>query len=128
MGGSFSYVDEDASRIFTGVLGSRDVLTETSAQQLTRKLETFLQKSTAMDLHEVTLAKYYKLQLISRGLRVRIIPILFAQNGEFKTKFTQIINKCSFDLMTLTVQFLQTEQASLTQQISELETQLTDLM
>lgn len=81
-----------------------------------------------MELHEVTLAEYYNLQMIPRGLRVCLIPTLFTQNDDFKTKFAQIINKCSFDLITLMVQFLQQERSSLLQQMSDLETQLTELM
>lgn len=81
-----------------------------------------------MELHEVTLAEYYNLQMIPRGLMVCLIPTLFTQNDDFKTKFAQIINKCSFDLITLMVQFLQQERSSLLQQMSDLETQLTELM
>lgn len=83
-----------------------------------------MQRAITMELHEVTLAEYYKLQMIPRGLRVRLTPTLFSQNKDFKTKFAQILNKCSFDIMTLTVQFLQQERTLVQQEIVQLEEQL----
>lgn len=87
-------------------------------------MEKLTQRAITMDLHEVTLAEYYKMQMIPRGLRVRLIPTLFSQNMDFKTKFAQILNKCSFDIMTLTVQFLQQERTLVQQEIVQLEEQL----
>lgn len=127
-GGSFSYTDEDTARIFTGTTGSRDFLIESSSPQLTRKLEKSLQQLTSMELHEITLAEYHKSQLIPRGLRVRIVPTLFAQNEDYKKRFTQIINKCSFDLITLTVEFLQLERLSISKEVNALELQLSVLL
>lgn len=127
-GGSFSYIEADTAQIYTGILGSRDFLIESPSPQLTRKLEKSLQHLTSMELHEVTLAEYYKSRIIPRGLRVHIVPTLFAQNEDFKKKFTQIINKCSFDLVTLTVEFLQMESTTTIKEIAALESQLSDLI
>lgn len=127
MGGSFSYTDEDITQIYTGTTGSLDFLIESSSPQLTRKLEKSLQL-TSMELHEISLAEYHKSQLIPRGLRVRIVPTLFAQNDDYKRRFTQIINKCSFDLITLMVEFLQMEPLTVSNDIITLEKQLSDLM
>lgn len=76
----------------------------------------------------MTLAEYYRSQLIPRGLRVHIVPTLFAQDEEYRKRFTQIINKCSFDLITLTVEFLQKERITITQEITDLEKQLSEIL
>lgn len=82
-----------------------------------------MQQLTSMELHKITLAKS---QLIPCGLRVRMT--LFAQIEDFKKIFTRIINKCSFDSITLTVEFLQMERLTITKDLVALEKQLSDLM
>ncbi|OCT66593.1 hypothetical protein XELAEV_18042846mg [Xenopus laevis] len=42
---------------------------------------------------------------IPLGLRISIRPMLFAGNDAFRLRFAQILNKCSYDIMTLTVEF-----------------------
>lgn len=117
-------MEEDTSRIYTGAFGLQDFLTQSSSLQLSHKLEKSIQRLITMELHEVTLVEYFKLQFIPRGLRVRLVPTLFVQDTDFYMKFAQIINKCSFDIMILTVQFLQKERLSPAKQILEIETQL----
>lgn len=48
-------------------------------------MEKLLQRSVTMELHEVTLVEYYRLQMIPRGLRVCLVPTIFSQNVDFKT-------------------------------------------
>ncbi|CAJ0922543.1 unnamed protein product [Ranitomeya imitator] len=74
-------------------------------------------RKTALQLHYLTLAEYHKVQRIHRGLRTNLRPTLFQDNPEFCQKFKGILNKCSMDIILLTIEYLQKE-------ISELETRI----
>ncbi|XP_073422087.1 uncharacterized protein [Dendrobates tinctorius] len=79
---------------------------------------------TNLELHCVTLTEYLKVQRIPRGLRVPLRPILFSDSSDFCSRFEQIINKCSFDLITLTLEHLHLGIAKCKEEISSIETQL----
>ncbi|OCT95143.1 hypothetical protein XELAEV_18012827mg [Xenopus laevis] len=77
-----------------------------------------------MELHGCTLAEYYRLKRIPRGLRVHLQPTLFSDNLEYCKKFEGILNKCSLDIITLTIEYIQKELLTVAEQVSNLETQL----
>ncbi|KAM3929193.1 synaptonemal complex protein 2-like, partial [Leptodactylus fuscus] len=78
----------------------------------------------SMELHCVTLAEYVKNLRIPRGLRMSVVPTIFKDDKDFCSQFELILNKCSFDIMTLTVTFLQKSITSLRAQIERTEAQL----
>ncbi|CAJ0956744.1 unnamed protein product [Ranitomeya imitator] len=89
-----------------------------------RDWERELRRSTNLELHGATLTEYLKAQRIPRGLRVSLRPTLFSNSTEFCTKFELVLNKCSFDLMVLTLEHLHKEISTTQEQIKNLESQL----
>ncbi|OCT57842.1 hypothetical protein XELAEV_18002932mg [Xenopus laevis] len=81
---TFAYSDQDAKRITDAVQGQNEFLNSKDCFQEFRALERLQRKYTAYDLHLRTLAEY-----------------------EYCTKWEAIINKCSLDLMLLTMEQLQ---------------------
>ncbi|CAJ0947764.1 unnamed protein product [Ranitomeya imitator] len=77
-----------------------------------------------VELHCATLSEYLRVKRIPRGLRVALRPTLFHDNSDYCAKYTQILNKCSFDLMTLTVEFLHKKIEANAAEIRNIETQL----
>ncbi|XP_069618109.1 uncharacterized protein [Ranitomeya imitator] len=115
---TLSYNQEEASSIISQITTPGTFLHTPSEELRTREFEKDLRRFTALDLHSITLAEYHRVQRIPRGLRVPLRPTLFQENTEFCTKFESILNKCSMDLIVLTIDFLQKE-------ISELQTKIT---
>ncbi|CAJ0940699.1 unnamed protein product [Ranitomeya imitator] len=115
---TLSYNQEEASSIISQITTPGTFLHTPSEELRTREFEKDLRRFTALDLHSITLAEYHRVQRIPRGLRVPLRPTLFQENTEFCTKFESILNKCSMDLIVLTIDFLQKE-------ISELKTKIT---
>ncbi|CAJ0949097.1 unnamed protein product [Ranitomeya imitator] len=72
--------------------------------------------------------EYHRVQRIPRGLRVPLRPTLFHDNTEFCTKFESILNKCSMDLIVLTIDFLQKEITDLKSRITTTEQQLNNTL
>ncbi|CAJ0964342.1 unnamed protein product [Ranitomeya imitator] len=95
-----------------------------SEELRTRDFEKDLKRYTALDLHSITLAEYHRIQRIPRGLRVPLRPTLFQDNSDYCGKFEAILNKCSMDLIVLTIDFLQKEITELNSKISSTEQQL----
>lgn len=77
------------------------------------------------ELHCSTLTEYFKCTRIPRGLRSNLRPTLFSDNKEFCKRFEGILNKCSLDLMILTIEFLQQSIEEKTKQLQVIEEQLT---
>ncbi|OCT74270.1 hypothetical protein XELAEV_18033230mg, partial [Xenopus laevis] len=106
---SFAYTDMDKIRITEAVSGHSDFLNVKDCKHQFRELERLKHKTISYDLHLRTLSEYVKVQRIPRGLRVCLCPTLFSQEQEFREKWESIINKCSNDLMLLTMERLQKE-------------------
>ncbi|CAJ0933294.1 unnamed protein product [Ranitomeya imitator] len=121
---TLSYNQEEASNIVSQITTSGTFLHTPSEELRTRDFEKDLRRHTALDLHSITLAEYHKVQRIPRGLRVPLRPTLFQDNSEYCGKFEAILNKCSMDLMVLTIDFLQKEITELNSKIVSTEQQL----
>lgn len=78
--------------------------------------------------HAVTLTEYHRLGRIHRGLRVNLHPTLFSDDEELKENFERILNKCSMDIMPLTIERLQGAIEALNPKIKGIEQQLRDSM
>ncbi|XP_077123498.1 uncharacterized protein LOC143778278 [Ranitomeya variabilis] len=121
---TLSYNADETSDIISQVTTPGTFLHTPSEELRTRDFERDLRRFTALDLHSITLAEYHKVQRIPRGLRVSLKPTLFHENTDYCVKFESILNKCSMDLMVLTIDFLQKEISELKKKISTSEQQL----
>ncbi|OCT72125.1 hypothetical protein XELAEV_18035091mg, partial [Xenopus laevis] len=99
---TFAYTEVEAASIATLARGSREFL------------HTAHPEAGSRDLERIT----------KRGLRVHLRPTLFSENVEFCKKFEGILNKCSLDIITLTIEYIQKELATVSEQVHTLETQL----
>ncbi|XP_071986243.1 uncharacterized protein [Engystomops pustulosus] len=122
--GTFSYNCEETADILSQPTISTEFLHIQSNEFKVRDFERTSKQALNSQLHCATLSEYLKVQRIPRGLRVPLRPTFFKDNKEFCSKFEQILNKCSLDLMTLTVEFLHKEIANLQEKVSSIETQL----
>ncbi|KAM4023156.1 uncharacterized protein ACNLHF_027971 isoform 1-T1 [Anomaloglossus baeobatrachus] len=121
---TFSYNDEESSTIVSRVTTSNKFLATPPEELRGRDYEKELQRQVALDLHLVTLAEYHRTKRIPRGLRVSLRPTLFSDNPLFCDKFEAIINKCSMDIIILTIEFLQKEIQQVSDSIRSTEEQL----
>ncbi|XP_044132110.1 uncharacterized protein LOC122924765 [Bufo gargarizans] len=90
-----------------------------------REYERDRKRLIGWELHCSTLTEYYKNKWIPRGLRSHLRPTLFSEKKEFCERFESILNKCSLDLILLTIEELQTSIGKLALQIKTTEDQLT---
>ncbi|OCT64064.1 hypothetical protein XELAEV_18045166mg [Xenopus laevis] len=91
---------------------------------LNRQLNSLMHKETNLKCHAATLIEYLKVKRIQRGLRVPMSPILCKDDPVYKKEWYMILNKCSMDLMTLTVRHLQQAIQQVQQQIGFTEKEL----
>ncbi|XP_041439799.1 uncharacterized protein LOC121400545 [Xenopus laevis] len=127
----FGFLDEERKRILETVQTTSYLTTSQPEQQknLQKQFEATSRKELNLTLHLSTLTEYVKAARIPRGLRISLEPILCKNNKDFRDKWHQILDKCSLDLMTLTLQALQNEIQITTQEIHkikcEIKTELT---
>ncbi|CAJ0936771.1 unnamed protein product [Ranitomeya imitator] len=125
---TFFYNTTEVADIVSRVTASSDFV-QTPPQELkNRDLERETKRAINLELHTIMIAEYLKVQRIRRGMRVPLHPTFFKEDKEYCTKFEQILNKCSFDLMTLTLSFLPKNLESVNSQITAIETQLSSTM
>ncbi|XP_071969603.1 uncharacterized protein [Engystomops pustulosus] len=99
-------------------------LRNTTSEIRARDFEREYRKFTAYKLHCATLTEYYKVERIPRGLRCNLFPTLFKDDTEFCKNFESILNKCSFDLILLTVETLQAKITETSNLLKSIEQQL----
>ncbi|XP_069585010.1 uncharacterized protein [Ranitomeya imitator] len=121
---TFAFDETTASRILSKITTSGDFLKIPAQEVRTRDYERERKRLTSYDLHATTLAEYHKLSRIPRGLRCHLRPTLFSDKPEFCEKFQSILNKCSLDIILLTIETLQTATTESTQKITSIEEQL----
>ncbi|OCU00227.1 hypothetical protein XELAEV_18006006mg [Xenopus laevis] len=105
----FAYTEVEAASIATLTRGSQDFLHTAHPEARSRNLKRLTKKAVSLELHGCTLAEYYWLKRIPRGLK----------------KFECILNKCSLDIITLTIEQIQKELLTVSEQVNTLETQIT---
>ncbi|CAJ0961482.1 unnamed protein product, partial [Ranitomeya imitator] len=121
---TFAYDLATSSNILSQVTGSNDFL-RTPVQELrTRDFEKEKRRLISYDLHCTTLAEYHRQNKIPRGLRCNLQPTLFSDNPEYCEKYKKILNKCSLDIIILTIEYLQKAIVETKQNIQSIETQL----
>lgn len=72
-------------------------------------------------LHAVSLTDYCKAERIPRGLRIQKPPAMFLEDEEFKSKWINIMNRCSADLMLLIIERSYQETEDLDKKLREVE-------
>ncbi|XP_066430398.1 uncharacterized protein [Eleutherodactylus coqui] len=124
----FSYSDVDVNKIIAGATRKNSYLEMPTVDMLLRKWEMENKKNISLSLHMSTLCEYFKVKRIPRGLRPHVRPTLMADNKTFCSKFEGIVNKFSFDMIVLNVEFLQLEIAESTARISSLEKNILEIL
>ncbi|OCT62271.1 uncharacterized protein LOC121397894 [Xenopus laevis] len=104
---TFAYDEEDVGRILSKI-EAVDLLStqETTTISTEKELFNLRRKEIHTSLHVSSLAEYLKVKRIPRGLRLDIKPNLCAENTLLQQRWFEICNKCSQDLMLLTVETL----------------------
>uniref|UniRef100_A0A1B8Y7H0 Uncharacterized protein n=1 Tax=Xenopus tropicalis TaxID=8364 RepID=A0A1B8Y7H0_XENTR len=124
---TFAYSEVEAARIIESSKGSSTFLLSLSNQDVIKDYEREKRKLIGLELHVITLTEYYRAKRIPRGLRVSLRPTIFKDNVEFTTKYEQIVNKCSFDIILLNIEYLQSEVADTKQRLQMIESELKQL-
>ena len=85
--------------------GQAAQLTETNATTTTKKtLRKLYSREARLFLHAVSLSDYLRHKRIPKGLRLEKSPMIGKESEVFCQKWCEITNKCSFDLMALTIE------------------------
>ncbi|KAM4049659.1 uncharacterized protein ACNLHF_010448 isoform 1-T5 [Anomaloglossus baeobatrachus] len=124
MSNTFSYNTEETSTIISQTTTPGDFLLLPPKEAKGKEFEKESRHLINFELHCATLTEYLKAQRIPRGLRVSLRPTIFSEDAEYRKKFEQILNKCSLDLMTLTVDHLQRDIKKTQERIRNIEVQL----
>ncbi|CAJ0965790.1 unnamed protein product [Ranitomeya imitator] len=121
------YDDATGSSILSKIRTDTDFLHIPSKDIKTRDWEKERKRLILFDLHcaTATVGEYHCQGKIPRGLRCNLRPTLFADNEKYCTTFQKILNKCSFDIILLTIEYLQEAIKTTKEKITSIETQLT---
>ncbi|XP_044142234.1 uncharacterized protein LOC122933714 [Bufo gargarizans] len=125
---TFSYDIETTNSIISQVQFGNDFLQIPAQEWKTRDYTRDLRRLTSLILHCSTLTEYHKNNRIPRGLRSHLRPTLFKDDADFCDRFENIINKCSFDLMLLTIDKARHTIEDLQKQITATEEQLSSIL
>ncbi|XP_041424925.1 uncharacterized protein LOC121395440 isoform X3 [Xenopus laevis] len=121
---TYAYSEEEAARIIGLDTGNSGFLSIPGNRNLQRLLDKEKRRLVGLELHSTTLTEYYRVKRIPRGLRVNLRPTIFTDNVDFKQKYEQILNKCSFDILLLNIEFLQREIPAAKQRVTDIEREL----
>ncbi|XP_066456308.1 uncharacterized protein [Eleutherodactylus coqui] len=124
----FMFSEADATKILSEVSVDTSFLCTPSAAVLQKQFESERKHMISYNLHLATLHEYYQARRIPRGLRSSMRPTLLADNSSFCAKFEGILNKCSFDLMLLNIEYLCSEVKRSREIIGDIESQLKQQM
>ncbi|XP_077113755.1 uncharacterized protein LOC143790780 [Ranitomeya variabilis] len=124
----FAYDAATSSSILSQVSNSSEFLKTPPHELKTRDYEKERRKLVSYDLHCITLAEYHKQGKIPRGLRCNLRPTLFSEDPDYCDKYKRILNKCSLDIIILTIEFLQKAITETKDNIRAIETQLSSTL
>ncbi|XP_077154317.1 uncharacterized protein LOC143817102 [Ranitomeya variabilis] len=125
---TYVYDDATGSTILSKIRTKTDFLRIPNKDIKTRDWEKEKKRLIAYDLHCATLGEYHRQGKIPRGLRCNLRPTLFSDNPQYCTTFQKILNKCSLDIILLTIEFLQEAIKETEEKITTIETQLTSTL
>lgn len=116
---TFEFTPEDVEKIlFPATTTAASVLL---TDDYAIKLERLQQKDTRLMLHGTMLSEYFRNKRIPRGLRIQKAPTLGTQDELFMTRWTEILNKCSLDLMLLIIEQVKKESEKMQSEIKQIE-------
>ncbi|CAJ0950949.1 unnamed protein product [Ranitomeya imitator] len=122
---TYVYDDATGTTFLSKIETKTDFLHLPSKDVKSRDCEKEKKKLIGYDLHCATLGEYHRQGKIPRGLRCNLRPTLFADNEKYCATFQKILNKCSFDIILLTIEDVQEAIKSTEEKIESIETQLT---
>ncbi|CAJ0944716.1 unnamed protein product [Ranitomeya imitator] len=125
---TYMYDDATGSTILSKIRTNTDFLHIPNRDIKTRDWEKEKKRLIAYNLHCATLGEYHRQGKIPRGLRCNLRPTLFSDNEKYCTTFQKILNKCSFDIILLTIEYLQEAIKETEERIITIETQLTSTL
>lgn len=104
-----------------GIICTESLFDQTPPQapEISEELQSLSRRRVKIHLHAVTLSDYVRQGIIPRGLRWQKEPMLGQKTDEFHERWCAILNKCSFDLVTLLIEESKKEVAELDEAISE---------
>lgn len=118
-----TYSEEQGAKIVLPHSMFQDLFTtpEHTTLSLTRDLEDLKKRDTRLLWHSITLSEYWRVKRIPRGLRLKKIPSFGLDDPEFMQKWEKILNKCSLDLMLLTIEKTKMEREKTSTAIQQTE-------
>ncbi|CAJ0951530.1 unnamed protein product [Ranitomeya imitator] len=125
---TYVYDDATGSTILSKIKTKTDFLHLPSKDAKSRDSERERKRLIGYDLHCATLGEYHRQGKIPRGLRCNLRPTLFSENEKYCATFQKILNKCSFDIILLTIEYLQEAIKATEEKIESIETQLTSTL
>lgn len=120
---TLSYTEADIESILFPDAGL-SLHSDPTVDDLTRKLKHLTSKEVRLQLHGATLSEYVRAKRIPRGLRIQKAPTLGRNDEDFCTKWCEIMNKASLDLMVLIIDYTQKELNKVQAEITEIKTQV----
>lgn len=115
---TFEFTEEDAGRILIDNEEMEKMLTYEDEKT---KLERLHLQEIRLRMHSATLSEYWRNKRIPRGLRVQKAPAIGESDDAFMERWESILNKCSLDLMLLTIEQGTTEAQQTKAEIETLE-------
>ena len=98
-------------------------ITEVNVGISRNTLEKLQDRETRLFLHAVTLSDYIRVKIIPRSLKIDKGPIIGKDNDTFWDRCYEILNKCSYDLIALTIQEVSTNLAQVCVEMSYVKQQ-----
>lgn len=123
---TFEFTEADYSRIALKDSLFTDSTPVMEPTTLTRTLGKLMEKESRLYLHAVSLSDYLRIKMIPRGLRITKTPFLGHENKAFCDRWCEILNKCSLDLMALTISEITTQLDSVRERITDVKKELSE--
>ncbi|OCT78628.1 hypothetical protein XELAEV_18029716mg [Xenopus laevis] len=122
---TFSYSEAEVRQILAGItLDNETDLMVTSNQDGKRILLNLQKKELNSSTHITSLARYLRAKKIPRGLRVELKPNLCDDDPILQQRWEEICNKCSVDLMALTIERLKVKVQPVRAEIEKMKVEL----
>lgn len=124
--GTFEYSEAERARIMLkdSLFDEVETPDYRDIDGITQQLYKLHERETKQYLHAVTLSDYLRKKIIPRGLRLQKAPALGLDNPDFCQRWTEILNKCSFDLMALAINELNEQLEKTRAEVKQLDVQL----
>ncbi|OCT98660.1 hypothetical protein XELAEV_18010896mg [Xenopus laevis] len=122
---TFAYSDAEIQRILSEIEeGDIPLSGTTNVRDVKRELLNLQKKEIGLNLHITSLAQYVRNKRIPRGLRVDLKPNLCADDPVLKQRWQEICNKCSLDLIVLTIERLQVKVSTIRKSLSDVKEEI----